>query len=636
MNRVAVLLLAAVSALSVQAQSKRPAEPSAPNIRKIATFDSGTAGGPRISPNGKWVAFMSSGAIWTAPTDGRGRATRLLSPGYSDRAPLWFQSSDALVFTSNRPARNGSNKHYGMVVNIDPSTGRASGPPRAVTTDEVQVAGYPSPDGKSIVYLVAGGDSIKVVPSIGGTARLVAKAPEGGAAGPPMWYADGKSILFSGRADERNIVKWYRVPATGGTPILVEHAPFFGLLHLHGDREQPQKRLELRDSAERLVSALDVPAGMGVALFNYTTAGAAVMNARRYVSHIYSVETGAHRVIDGWSDGWTSDGKNYMMELKDGPIGSAIGSVVAAAVVDASGKVVSKAAMPADAGGCCGWQGVVGSSYTFTRHTEKGLFVADAQAGRVWQLSPDFFWDSGWAMPLVGRGGQGFSDDGRFLYTTSTDKAIEVRAGTEANKATLLRSFPARDTSWQQERLDGSHGIGVFGDRLAWTDRTRDSVTVWMATGPTGTARRVTSLPSPRECSGDRRGKCHTEVVWSARGDALAVVTMDNHPLMAVLRLREDGSLAGAPTMLEPGVKEPWCVRWVDGDRALAMIGVKDRPGTDDVIVVPVNGSASRVLTQGQAGEWMWVSPNGKEILFPEVVTTGSSIYRLDFVPAKK
>jgi hypothetical protein len=111
-------------------------------------------------------------------------------------------------------------------------------------------------------------------------------------------------------------------------------------------------------------------------------------------------------------------------------------------------------------------------------------------------------------------------------------------------------------------------------------------------------------------------------------------MTMDDHPIAAVLRVRGDGALEGAPTILQPNVRRPWNMRWVDGDRAVVVVGRRDREG-DDVFVVPVDpASPSRVLTEGNAGEWMSVSPDGKEILFPEVIQTGSSIWRLDFVPS--
>jgi len=517
-----------------------------------------------------------------------------------------------------------------MTIAIDPNTGRAAGPARAVTTDEVSLAGYASPDGKWIPYITPSGDSIKIVPFTGGTARFVAKAP-GGSASPPNWHPDGKSLVFASPWRGAKSI-WYRVPATGGTPVRTEHAPFFGALHVHRDRERTARHVELRDSTERLVSTLDVPPGMQDWVLDHAPAAIGIMNTQRYVSQIYSVETGAHRVIDNWADGWTSDGKNFVVELTDpGPDGSAEQSI-SVAVQDASGKIISRTPLGVDAGNCCGWSGVVGTALTFGRRSNNVLLIADASSGRVRQLAGEqVLPDRTWALPLIGRGGYGFSDGDRFLFTTLTEQAIEVRAGKTDGTSTLLRAFSTRDSTWQPKHLDGGHAIAVAGERVAWTDRTRDSVAVWTARGPTGAPRRVAAFPSPI-CTGDGRGRCHTELIWSGRGDALALATMDDHPLVAVMRVRADGALDGSPTMLQTGVRMPWCVRWVDDDRALVMIAARDR-STEDVVVVPVRGgSAPRVLGPA-SGEWMWVSPNGKEILYPEVVTTGSSIWRLDFVP---
>jgi hypothetical protein len=626
LSRFAALLLVVVGTAHVAAQSRAP-ELSGPNLQKVLTFDSGAVASAMLSPNGRWVAFMAGNSLWMVSADGRGHAVRITSPGYVDKNPLWFFSSDALTFTSNRPSRNGENKFYGMTIAIDPNTGRASGPPRIVTTDEVFHVGRPSPDGKWIAYLTARGDSIKIVPSTGGTSRAVAKVPEG-LATPPIWYADGKSIGFINpvRGPTAN---WYRVPASGGTPVPVERAPFNSALHLHGQLERPLKHAELRDSTERVVSTLDVPSGMAVHLFNYGSAALGIGNSTHTISHIYSVETGAHRVIENWADGWTGDGKNYVIELADGPE-----KAVAVGVQDKAGKIIGRTPLPADASGCCGWQGVVGSTLTYTRESSKALFAADAQSGRTRELTAAHYAYNTWAMPVFGRGGQGFSDGGRFLYATLAQEAIELRADDGDGNSTLLRAFSTKDSTWQLKYQNGGHGIAVAGDRIAWTDRTKDSITVWVARGPTGVPRHAATFASP-QCTGNRRGPCHTELVWSERGDALALVTADDRPVVSVIHVRADGTAEGPPAMLQSGVRNPWCVRWVDGDRALAMIGGRTQ-GREDVVVVPVRaGSAIRVLTHGDAsGEWMWVSPDGKEVLFPEVVTTGSSIWRLDFVPA--
>lgn len=633
MRRSAAMLLFVIGTSPLVAQS-RAAEPSGPNIKKLTTFDSGNVQNAVLSRDGRWVAFAAQGSLWTVSADGHGQPVRITSPGYTDRVPYWLPSNDGLTFTSNRTSRNGGNRFYGMTIAIDPNTGRASGSPRAVTTDEVFFMGHASPDGKWIAYVTATGDSLKIVPAGGGTAKFLTKLPAGSAT-PPIWYPDGKTIAFASPLRPKgNLRKWYRVAASGGTPEPVEHAPPTRGVHAHDQLEQPTKHLDLRDSTDRIVSTIEVPNGMSVEVFGAANAALGTMNVHHYVSHIYSVETGAHRVIDGWSDGWTSDGKNFLIELTDVQPGGSPGRAVAAGLADNSGRIISRAPLPDDAGGCCAWSGVVGNSFTVGRRSSSAILVADAQSGRLWELAPETFDHDTWRMPIVGRGGQGFSDDGRFLYTTLTPQSIDVRAGNAENKSMLLRSFSTKDSAWQPKNLNGSHAIAVIGDRVAWTDRTRDSVIVWVVHGPTGSPRRVTALASPK-CSGGWQGApCHTELVWSQRGDALALVTEDETPVAAVLRVRADGSLEGAPTILQPNVRQPWCVRWVDGDRALAMIGRREREA-DDVFVVPINpASPSRVLTHGGAGEWMWVSPNGKELLFPEVITTGSSIWRLDFVPA--
>ena len=129
---------------------------SLPNAPKIELwtipFDGGTAkriaegDDPVISPRGDVVAFLKEHAIWTAPVDGSGAATKLFSANGETRDPQWSPDGSRLAFVSDR----GDHAMIGLYSNdstpitwIAPST-KTDGSPRW------------SPDGSRVAFVRVG------------------------------------------------------------------------------------------------------------------------------------------------------------------------------------------------------------------------------------------------------------------------------------------------------------------------------------------------------------------------------------------------------------------------------------------------------------------------------------------------
>ena len=139
---------------------------------------------PRVSPDGRRIAFSETGTIWTLDPE-RGTFTRV-SAGSEPTVgfPAWSQDSKRIFFRSSEGIRVRSADGEGEVTLL----------PNTSTGD------YPSsltPDGASLVFLritaETAGD-ILAMPSAGGEIRpiLVTKAYEGG----PQVSPDGKWLLY--------------------------------------------------------------------------------------------------------------------------------------------------------------------------------------------------------------------------------------------------------------------------------------------------------------------------------------------------------------------------------------------------------------------------------------------------------
>ena len=224
-------------------------------------------GEPSLSPDGREIAFVSGGDIWSVPAQG-GEAHLLVSDPATESRPLWSPDGKALAFTSNRAgstnvyllvlatgevrrltwadtaetldswSRDGRWLYVSSGVN---DVGRQSdvfrvsvegGTPLEVSRERylAEFQGAPSPDGRTLALMARGLSNgqwwrnghahidetelwLKPVDQPGGYRRLVA----GGAKHAfPMWSADGSAISYM--SDESGAENLWRTPVAGGAP----------------------------------------------------------------------------------------------------------------------------------------------------------------------------------------------------------------------------------------------------------------------------------------------------------------------------------------------------------------------------------------------------------------------------------
>lgn len=182
-----------------------------------------------VSPDGKTLALVVRGELWTIPADRGGDATRLTENPANDYDIVWSPDSKKLAFVSDRRGQFD-------IFTLDVATKEV----KPISTDPNDESNpHFSPDGKFIAFLRSGAQGgIYIAAADGtGTPRRVAASKGNNLFGNGIesfsWSPDGQWIAFS-RNDALGTNDIYVVPTTGpgGTETNVTYYP--------GDNLQPQ------------------------------------------------------------------------------------------------------------------------------------------------------------------------------------------------------------------------------------------------------------------------------------------------------------------------------------------------------------------------------------------------------------
>jgi tricorn protease len=174
-----------------------------------------------VSPDGKTLALVIRGELWTIPSNTGGDAKRLTNTTAHDYDIMWSPDSKKLAFVSDR---NGNFD----VFTIDPATKEV----KQVTSDgNDETNPHYSPDGKWLAFLRSGTQGgIYVIPADGSAAprRVVESLGNnlefGVGINSYSWSPDGKWMSFS-RRDAISSADVWVVPVAGGKAVNVTYTP---------------------------------------------------------------------------------------------------------------------------------------------------------------------------------------------------------------------------------------------------------------------------------------------------------------------------------------------------------------------------------------------------------------------------
>lgn len=599
-----------------------------PRYTRVFGSDTVTILFPKISPDGRWIAYSrwenGGSEVWIVSVDG-GDPVRLTSGGWNI-ASGWFPASDRIAYFSSQVMGV-------MTMPVDTETGDAAGPAQRVTLEEaINRPILVSPDGEWIAYHTrtedGAGRTIRVVPAQGGTARTVTELP--GSPRLETWSRDGRYIYFTWRdAGARATPEWRRVSVADGTMQEVREPPT-------GDaRPRVPYRIEAAASGSDggdpsfVIRTLDGSAVARLDLPRDATGGVLAADGRNVVAvvdnsvsplRVLPVAGGEARQLgdaraSDFPIGWTADSRRviYLTRL-DGR------NAVMAAPLD-GGAAEEYTVLPdlgfndpndpvmvSESGRYLAYPGPVAGSDLTT------LAIARAADGRTRQVT-----SARYTPPRTGlsdRGGLPSHGD-TFIYLERGDQALELRAASFDGPSRLLRTFPT-------DYATGIRAIGVYGDRVAWTETVDGETVVMLAEGPDGAARELA-----------RTRAALAELVWSPDGRRIAAAAYLSSTGFRVmfLDLTADGQVESGPRLVESSMVVGWGIRWLPEGRAVTLIAQSMPTWGADVWLVPVGeGGTPVALTRDEAADiWFYqLSPDGRYVAYPGEVGRGSSLWMVD------
>jgi len=608
-------------------------------MKQVFSVDSQLVLHPSISPDGRWVVYVSDDGtdqgrrLWMAQASG-GAPWPLTTEGHTDQTPSWFPGGDRILFLSTRSDRSGSRKQFAMVLDIERSTGKPRGVPRQVTLEPTEGAAG-SPDGRWVGYATRndGKLRVKLVPAGGGAARLLAEVPGVLQFGGLTFDSTGRNVYFF-TAGSPAAAKLWKIPSAGGSLSLVAESED-PLAILPGD---PRYLIRFERSAPYIpptsarLTTLDGKVIAQVRFPRYVVpnlnsgsawgiTGGQVRGAGEL--RVLNVADGTTRTVvkgDNWPEAWMPDGSALITDRSDNDGGTILVEMVPLAGNDRKTVILQS---PLEGGG---WATSVGPYYSYRIRDRKAsgwtgptkFYSVDVRNGQSRLLSA-----AAEGAALGGRAG--FENDAdRWLYMEMVGDRLELRSVDPATgDFRVVRSFPK---SFRTLGFSGRN-IGVRENRATWLEQQGDSAVLMVGDGQ-APARRVTSFPW-----GPGFELTISSPSWS--GNEIAVGFMVDGTSTGITIVSIPASAESPARRRHIPIDMKICcdkLVWLRDDSGALAIAAQNTQGSASLIEIPFRtGGTPRVLTQDLT-EWEFLaSPDLKQAAFSYYRTGVGSVWQADF-----
>jgi Tol biopolymer transport system component len=215
-------------------------------------------------------------------------------------------------------------------------------------------------------------------------------------------------------------------------------------------------------------------------------------------------------------------------------------------------------------------------------------------------------------------------DGDRFLYCDEDGTRHEYRASTPDGVSRRLLTYEADAASWP--------GIGVRGDRVAFTENRSGEGSLMLARAPGQEPRQLVTLPGRLGARG-MQGP-----VWSPDGRVLVVGyarpgAEDVEAL--VVRVTDQGEGVGEPTILEleDGPAWWWDPQWLPDGSAFVTGGMYPNLDTGIWLVSLDPATDPEELTADDPNSvWHFaLSPDGRRVVYSGERPSGASFWKVEF-----
>ncbi|HUF51735.1 MAG TPA: hypothetical protein VMN60_12995 [Longimicrobiales bacterium] len=631
-----ILVFACVAPTQLHAMQEPSARTLNAKFTRLYGNDSIMINGPTaLSPDGRWVVYGRQQdprvqTLWIADTR-TGSTHALLPPVGVDADPVWHPSGDRLFFLSDRTAPIPDLSFEVMTLSIDPATGRASSPARRVTLDRhVQELGLTA-DGRSIVYaknVGPGQYSLHIIPSNGGTARLLAELD--GIPSHLTWTADGAHVYFAMRPAATSEMRYVmRVSASGGTVEEIQRGTYRiqgispGARHVVRKGRtvnQPGEAVELATIDGRVIGTVEVQADMVVRGFS--------PDGRSIMARVNNVAAPVRLMpVGGGSAQQLTDAREY-----DWPVGWSADASTVAITTTLNGHITIILARRD--GGAARTIELPRGDRSGVRYAPSGAYVAFTESVAGTQLRRLSVMRVADAVTRVvtsrvfapvdflvtGPGGAP-TNGNEFLYLESTGDRLEVRGVTGFAAPRLIASVSSE--------LAGRTAFAVHGSRVAYTQLRGDTTHVMVLEH--GAARRVAVV------AGVPQGTIRT-ISFSHDGRRLALDHYtDTDGSYAVLVIDFNTSGQATQRVVPAGPLAGWSPQWLPDGRAVTVFGMTGSGVDNHIFLVPLDAGTRPVnLTRDDAsGKWGYLlSPDGRHVAYAAEIARGASIWQIDLSTA--